>query len=169
MITNEFIINPEYDGISHINIYSKGKTELGKMLTNFSKFPIHTQDGDFMSVEGYWYWMSIEECEEREQLRKCYGFWAKKTGKEILETKAKRFDNDFEHKILKAIWYKFRRNSGLILQEYDNLPFEHYYNYGGKVVNVKDKYPFMIEGITKMRDYLVESKMLIENSKKKKN
>lgn len=151
------MIGPDKDGVDHINIYSKGKTELGRMLTNFSKFHIHTQDGDFMSVEGYWYWMSIEPCNEREKLRQCYGFWAKKTGKKILESKQRAFDDDFEHKILLAIWYKFRRNTQLILPEYKRLPFYHYYNYGGKVVDVTDKYPWMIDGITKMRNSLVEN------------
>lgn len=151
------MINPNNDGIDHINIYSKGKTELGRMLTNFSKFPIQTKAGSFMSVEGYWYWLNIEPCEEREQLRKCYGFWAKKTGKEILQTKQRVLDDEFEHKILLAIWYKFRRNAHLILPEYRELPFYHYYNYGGKVIDVTGKYPWMIEGITKMRDYLISS------------
>jgi len=152
------LIIPENDGKDHINIYSKGKTELGKMLSNFEKYPIHTKDGDFMSVEGYWYWMSIKPCNEREQLRKCYGFWAKKLGKEILEFKEKNWDKEFENKILLAIWYKFRRCSALILPEYSNLPFEHYYNYGGKVMDVKDKYPWMIDGITEMRNYFIRSK-----------
>ena len=154
-------INPKEDGIAHINVYSKGQTELGRMLTNFAKYPIVTEDGKFMSVEGYWYWMSIAETEpRREELRKAYGFWAKKLGKEILaETnngENSRWDDDFERKILKAIWYKFRRNANMLKEEYRHLPFEHYYNFGGKVVDVKDDYPWMIEGISKMRDALFE-------------
>ena len=65
-MNNEII--PTEDGITHINIYSKGQTELGKMLSNFAKFPIQTVDGNFMSVEGYWYFLSIDEkFSEREQ------------------------------------------------------------------------------------------------------
>lgn len=30
---------PEMDGIDHINVYSKGKTELGKLLSNFARTP----------------------------------------------------------------------------------------------------------------------------------
>ena len=152
------MINPNEDGVTHVNIYSKGKTELGRMLTNFAKFPIHTkEDGDFMSVEGYWYWLSIEDCKEKEILRKVYGFWAKKTGKELLEKYNKRFDENFERKILSAIWYKFKRNADLLDEDIANLPFEHYYNYGGKVVDVKDKYQWMFDGIDKMRKKLLES------------
>ena len=154
------VINPIEDGVTHINIYSKGQTELGRMLTNFSKFPIVTEDGTFMSVEGYWYYLSISENEpRREELRKAYGFWAKKLGKEILEEtnggKNSRFDKRFEEKILKAIWYKFKRNTHLLTNKNKNLPFEHYYNYGGKVIDVKEKYLWMVEGISKMRDVLI--------------
>lgn len=157
---NQKII-PMEDGIYHINIYSKGKTELGQMLSNFAKFPIETVDGKFMSVEGYWYFLSIDEkVPEREQLRSVYGFEAKRLGKEILQKtnngRNSRFDENFEQKILKAIWYKFKRNTHLLKPEYYNLPFEHYYNYNGKVVNVKNKYLWMVEGIEKMRDALIE-------------
>lgn len=150
-------MNPSEDGISHINIYSQSKTELGQMLSNFYKYPIKTEDGDFMSVEGYWYWLSIEDCTEKEVLRKVYGFNAKKVGKEILQTKNKRFDTDFEKKIIKAIWYKFKRNAHLIKDQFKDLPFEHYYNFSGCVRDVKDKYLWMIEAITKMRNYLIEN------------
>ena len=155
-------ILPFEDGIYHINIYSQGKTELGKMLSNFAKFPIQTADGNFLSVEGYWYYLSISENEpRREELRTVYGFEAKRLGKEILlqtnNGKNSRRDENFEEKILKAIWYKFRRNAHLLKPEYNSLPFEHYYNYNGKVINVKHKYLWMIEGITKMRDALLKT------------
>ena len=151
-----YVLNPDKDGIDHINIYSKGKTELGRMLTNFSKFNVYTKDGWFMSIEGYWYWMSIEPCEEREILRQCYGFKAKQVGREILKTKKPAWDDDFEHKILLAIWYKFRRNTHLLTPEYWELPFRHYYNFNGKIIDVTEKYQWMVDGITKMRDCLVE-------------
>lgn len=40
------------DGIDHINIYSKGKTTLGRMLSNFACTPFtHPEDGKFASIE----------------------------------------------------------------------------------------------------------------------
>ena len=51
------MINPKQDGISHVNIYSQGKTELGRMLSNFYHYQVITKDGNFTSVEGYWYWL----------------------------------------------------------------------------------------------------------------
>lgn len=65
-----------------------------------------------------------------------------------------RFEPDFENKILKAVWYKFRRNANLLTPEYRRLPIVHYYCYGGKVVDVTSKCQWLTDGITKMRDYL---------------
>lgn len=149
-------IIPENDGITHINIYSKAKTQLGLMLSNFYHFECLTDDGKFQSVEGYWYYLSIGDCKEKEVLRNLYGFSAKQKGKDLLKFKDKRFDEIFETKILKAIWYKFRRNAHLLNNDNKDLPFEHYYNYQGKIVYVKDKYPWLIDGITKMRIHLLK-------------
>lgn len=151
------MINPNNDGIDHINIYSQGKTELGKMLSNFYHYHIKTKDEDFESVEGYWYWLGIEDCEEKEVLRKLYGYNAKKIGNELKKKYKPRIDDDFENKILNAIWYKVKRNTNLFTNNIKNLPLEHYYNFGGKVVNVKDKYAWMIEGIERMRNYIVKN------------
>lgn len=50
-------LNPNKDGIDHINVYSGSRTELGKMLSNFYHFEIETKDGKFQSVEAYWFWL----------------------------------------------------------------------------------------------------------------
>jgi hypothetical protein len=149
------MIDPTQDGISHINIYSQGKTELGRMLSNFYHFKSITKDGDFQSVEGYWYWLGIEDCEEKEILKKLYGYNAKKIGNELKSKFNKRVDDDFENKILGAIWYKVKRNKTMFTDDIKELPFEHYYNFSGKIVNVKNKYLWMINGIDKMRKYLI--------------
>ena len=56
------ILTPQNDGITHINVYSKGKTTLGRWLTNFAHTPIDTIDGHFESIEGYWYWLGRFMC-----------------------------------------------------------------------------------------------------------
>jgi len=150
------MIDPTKDGITHINIYSQGKTELGRMLSNFYRYSIETKDGQFNSVEGYWYWLGIEDCKEKEILRKLYGYTAKKTGNNLKAHFNSRFDDEFEKKILNAIWYKVRRNTHLFVPEISKLPLEHYYNFSGKIVNVKNKYLWMIDGIDKMRNYIIE-------------
>lgn len=152
------MIDPNLDGVTHINIYSQGKTELGKMLSNFYKYKIITKDGDFNSVEGYWHWLGIEDCKEKEVLRTLYGYNAKKIGNDLKSHFNKRFDDEFEKKILNAIWYKVKRNTHLFNADNALLPLEHYYNFGGKVVDVKEKYIWMINGIEKMRKYILGNK-----------
>lgn len=155
----KYVINPNDDGITHINIYSKGKIALGRMLSNFYKTEINMPEGKFMSVEGYWHWLSIEDCPEKEALRNAYGANAKMLGKGLRKTKERRFDSDFENKIIKAIWEKAKQkeNLALFLPEYKNLPFEHYYVFGGRVVDAKEKFLWMINRISDMRDYIYKT------------
>jgi len=149
------MLDPNKDGIDHINIYSKAQTELGQMLSNFYKFPVLTKDGWFMCVEGYWYWLSLEECPEKEELRNLWGFKAKELGETLLKIKQCNPPKDFNERILQAIWYKFRRNTHLLLPEYASLPMYHYYNYSGKVVDVTSRFQWYVDGVSKMRDILV--------------
>jgi len=125
--------NPNEDGVTHINVYSKGKTELGRFLTNFSYSPfVHPEDGKFNSIEGYWYWLSSKD----DKLRTLSGFLAKQYGRKV---KASDWLNDDKSKakILEAIKIKIDNNPKMkkLLQE-NKLPLTHYYTYGDKVVNV---------------------------------
>lgn len=122
--------DPKEDGITHINVYSKGETELGRLMSNFANTPIHLkEDGEFASIEAYWYWLSAPEA-TRDELRPLYGYMAKKKGRELrgqdwVETA------DFQEKIQQAIWNKIKRHKRLreLLRE-SSLPFVHYYSFG---------------------------------------
>ncbi|MFE4571397.1 NADAR family protein [Paenibacillus chitinolyticus] len=149
------MIDPLQDGVSHINIYSQGKTELGKMLSNFTKCDILTKEGQFSSVEGYWYWLGIEDCSEKEVLRSLSGYQAKRIGSELKKKYQTKKDEEFQAKILRSIWEKVKKNSHMFRSETAALPFEHYYNYGGKIVDVKDKYIWLINGIDKIRKFVL--------------
>src|ERR1035437_2869192 len=119
------------DGITHINIYSKGKTEIGRWLSNFAESPITLKDdGEFASIEGYWYWLSSKD----ERLRKLSGFPAKQLGKEL--DNQKEIDSDFNNKIKNAIDVKMKTylNMSKILCS-SELPICHYYDYYGKKVD----------------------------------
>lgn len=143
-------MNPKEDGVTHINIYSKGATELGKLLSNFSKTPFtHTEHGSFQSVEGYWYWLKSGMCEDK--LRVLSGFKAKKFGKTLDIIPCE----DFEKNIITSIQCKLRQNKYLLkLLIESTLPFEHYYWYGDidnpKVTNL-DKYKWQIDEISRIR------------------
>jgi hypothetical protein len=118
------------DGTTHINIYSKGQTELGRLLTNFALSPFECQHGRFASVEGYWYWLTTRD----ESLRGLYGFMAKDKGKKAFVT----YDIEpelFRKLIRIALWCKAMQTPGLIEKLISTqLPFQHYYVYGDKKV-----------------------------------
>jgi hypothetical protein len=131
-------MNPEEDGITHINIYSNGKTLLGRLLSNFAKLPFKHPYGDFTSIEGFWYWLSVDpENPRREELRKLWGWEAKKLGREL---RGKDWVEDFWFKkhILFALQIKSENPLITKLLSENLLPFEHYYVYNDKVIEPKE-------------------------------
>lgn len=128
-------LDPSQDGIGHINIYSKGKTELGRFLSNFSDCNVDTDDGPFRTVEGYWYWLSIKD----DRLRTTNGFDSKKLGRELKGADWLE-DQQFKFKILKAICQKILSSEKYKKQlvKSINLPLVHYYVYNGKVIEPKN-------------------------------
>ena len=128
-------IDHNQDGISHINVYSKGRTELGRLLSNFANTPfMHPAHGKFASVEGYWYWLSCKE----DTLKELYGYKAKKVGRE-LGGEDWLDDAAFRMNVCTAITCKLEQNPYIskMLAETD-LPLVHYYlfgnNYNPKVI-----------------------------------
>lgn len=113
-------INPQEDGITHTNIYSKGKTEIGRFLSNFTEFNFDCEDGNFNSIEGYWYWLSTKD----DRLRKLSGWKAKHLGREL---RGDDWNNSEEFKIkIKAaikikLDYANKELSTIV------LPIKHYY------------------------------------------
>lgn len=113
------------DGVDHINIYSKGKTELGRLLTNMSDVPVTIPGiGQFRCMEAYWVYLSTG-CMYPEVIRMS-GFEAKKFGKD----KNKEYTSLFQDKIQEALWLRFEQNKELKKQFIDSsLPLKHYYCY----------------------------------------
>lgn len=124
------MIDPDKDGIDHINIYTKGKTELGRLLTNLADTPFTHEDyGHFKSVEGLWYWLISGKTQD--EFKNMSGFEAKKMGKLIPEENKCPVDDDFKEAIKKGFKAKVRENKKIIKLLYEStLPFEHYYFYG---------------------------------------
>jgi predicted NAD-dependent protein-ADP-ribosyltransferase YbiA (DUF1768 family) len=128
--------NPDSDGIDHVNVYSGGRTELGRFLSNFSRSPVDTVDGKFASIEGYWYWLGTDDS-ERERLRKAVGFAAKKIGRQLGSLDYPR-SSMFRLKIAAAIMAKLLSNERMAELLTDNtLPLAHYYVFGGRVIEPK--------------------------------
>lgn len=147
------MIEPELDGIDHINIYSKGKTELGRFLSNFSYSPINTEDGKFNSIEGYWYWLSTGK--KFEKLRVLYGYKAKQVGEYLRKNNRFKYEPNFQDKIIKAIKIKldtYKKYRELLL--YTRLPLKHYYVYGvpgNQVIIEPNEQRWVVESIEKYR------------------
>lgn len=131
--------HPSQDGINHINIYSKGKTELGRFLSNFTQSEINTPEGKFASIEGYWGYLGVKDVPQREQLRSLYGFKAKYTKKCLMELYGGNFDENFEEKIKNAILDKLEKNKAFLISQKHlfKLPFVHYYCFPDKVSGVQ--------------------------------
>lgn len=132
---------PSEDGVTHINVYSKGKTEVGRFLSNFSYSPVETQDGHFDSIEGYWYWLGCTH-PNKDKLRSVFGWKAKELGRE-LDSPDWIEDRIFKLKICNAIQDKiYRAPQNMVEAMKDikdrNLPLTHYYVFGSKVIEPKD-------------------------------
>ena len=126
-------LKPENDGVNHINVYSQGKTELGRLLSNFAHTPIMTEDGSFLSLEGYWYWLSTSH-PSKEKLRNVFGHEAKELGDFLSKGYQTRHPR-FKEKILADLRVKITTNERLkeLLLE-NKLPLAHYYAYGNQIV-----------------------------------
>lgn len=117
------------DGETHINIYSQGKTAIGRWLSNFTHEPINIEgDGYFPSIESYWYFLRTGG---DERFHKVSGFNAKKLGKELQDDHTP-IDDTFIEKIKHALDLKIKVDKTK-MREFaaSTLPFCHYYVFGG--------------------------------------
>jgi predicted NAD-dependent protein-ADP-ribosyltransferase YbiA (DUF1768 family) len=124
-------MRPDREGIDHINAYSQSRTELGRLLSNFAEVPIVTEDGQFSSIEGYWYWLNCSH-PARDGLRNLSGHAAKAFGRKLRTPDYPRGDfNEFRRKIKAAADAKIAASPRLreLLCE-NTLPIVHYYVYG---------------------------------------
>ncbi len=130
--TKTLDINPNKDGVDHINIYSNDKTELGRFLSNFTYSPfVHPQFGSFNSIEGFWWWLSTGK--KYDEFRILHGLKARNRGRELPRVPYEQF----EETIKRAIQLKIETKPDIRLKlALNKLPFKHYYvfNDSGKVV-----------------------------------
>lgn len=119
------------DGVDHINVYSKGDTELGRLLSNFAHTPFTGGGRQFASVEGWWHWYCTGK--KLHHLAGLYGFRAKQEGR-----KYKRIQVPNRKVLLPVYKRKIECNDYIheMLVE-STLPFTHYFNYGDKIVQTE--------------------------------
>ena len=126
------IYDPREDGITHINIYSKANTQLGRYMSNWTKDYINTELGEFDSIEGLIYYMGSFD----PKLRRLSGFEAKEYGEKV--DRGIRLPTDiFRGIIVGAMENKVLGNNHLhSLLKASTLPLTHYYTYGNKVIEI---------------------------------
>lgn len=147
---NGFPFGPDGDGIDHINIYSKGKTSIGRAMTNMSAIPVTIPgEGTFQSVEAYWYWLSTGMKDDR--FFTVDHFEAKNIGKSMPRVP---IDN-FEEKIKRAIKLKLDQFDPRMKRALKNstLPLTHYYHYGDDKSVAYTRYDWIIDYISELRAY----------------
>lgn len=132
--------DPKKDGIDHINIYSAGKTKLGRMLSNFYHSEVTDEKyGTFQSLEGFWYWYFTGQ--QHEVLRTLHGYKAKKVGKRFFKDRidingtTDEMIEAQQHMMIQKVLQNESIKSELIKSE---LEFTHYYNYSGTQVFIDD-------------------------------
>lgn len=136
--------DPLLDGVTHINVYSRGQTALGRDLSNFATTPITLPNhGAFRCLEGYWHWLSTGCCHDA--FRTVNGYHAKQLKKQHEKVP---IDN-FEAQFCAAIAAKLDQHPEITHQLcMCNLPLLHYYVYGHPPkVQVPLKYLWIIEGL----------------------
>lgn len=122
----EIECHPKSDGKTHINIYSRGKTRLGRLCSNHADIAIeHPNYGHFRNLEGLWYYLRTGM--KHDSLRVLSAFEARLHGKELEKEWNPQFNQEFKMGIVAKV--KASEELRRLLGESD-LPFVHYYVYG---------------------------------------
>lgn len=142
--------NPENDGVTHINVYSRGRTVLGKLLSNFAEVIIDSPEyGRVHSIEGLWYYLITGE--KHPELLSMSGWEAKKHGRNF----SRNFTiskEEFRDKICSAITLKVMSSKRIydLMKDSDFLPFTHYYVNDGNVRTPPNN-EWILEHLEKLR------------------
>lgn len=161
---------PINDGKDHINIYTKGSTELGRLLTNLSDVPVKVGDLNFRTLEGLWYFtlLSLTDSLDKVNLKILMnenGFKVKSHSREVIsshnlinEVDKIRDTEEFRTSIKNFITIKIISNDKLMkMLKESELPLTHYYYYG-KLENPKvhylNEYQWMTDHIVELRNKL---------------
>jgi hypothetical protein len=124
---------PLEDGTTHINIYTRGQTTLGRWLSNLANVKVTINNVTFRSLENYWFWLQANE-EAKPFLVSCPPFDAKNYFKHHPEHRIPQ-DPSFEENIKQAMKHKLHQHPDMAkVFAASTLPFAHYYQYGGKPV-----------------------------------
>lgn len=147
--------DPTEDGFTHINTYSKGRTELGRMLSNFAYSPFSYEPyGNFNSVEAFYYWYLTGQ--QHDDLRTLSGSYAKVKGQSYNSDRTEHSLSEETIEIMQgAIICKIAQNEELRdMLIASTLPMCHYYYMHGRVINPFDGHDWFSETLEDIRTAL---------------
>ena len=131
---NKIDLKPSDDGVTHVNVYTRGRTALGRSLSNLADIAFeHPTFGRFRTMEGLWFWLALGR--SNDMFRMMDGYNARRHGSDG----TKVWVDGFQDHIRDGITAKIVQNPELremLCVSYTELPFFHYYCYG-KGDNVK--------------------------------
>ena len=140
---------PEEDGVTHVNVYSKSRCLLGRLLSNFAHIPFEIDGRKFESVESWWYYSKMINInsdalfplftdEQINEISGLIGKEAKKRFRELYKEDSQQFSpkQDSLRKVylLKAQAHEELRE--LLVK--NELPLVHYYMMFDKKVSADD-------------------------------
>lgn len=143
------MINPEEDGKTHVNVYSRGVTALGRALSNLSECNIeHPYFGHFRTLEGLWFYMKTGFRDDSFRIIK--GVAARELGKKMSTAHYPLFSKMFKLGMLEKLDKNPQLQRDLLANE---LPLAHYYIYGKKVM-MQDRHQWQLDYWTLLRSAL---------------
>lgn len=154
-------IVPAKDGVDHINIYSKGKTSLGRALTNMFQFTFEYNGCTFHSVEQAWHYFKFLDinplvAQHILSLENSYDCLKYARANSVPETVAFVQTDAFRNRIKDVIITRLQADDALRVQLKNSvLPFKHYFVYGADAVrDQSDKYSWLIQIFEDLRTEL---------------
>lgn len=122
------------DGITHVNTYSKGATQLGRLISNMYEDPFTCELGSFRCIECLYHYVRFYQEPEAEMFHSLNGFDGKKLANLLKAERKEDFYPGWEKILYTQMWEKFKRHRCYFVFQYKDLPLVHYYVYGGKEV-----------------------------------
>ena len=139
-------LKPEYDGINHVNVFSKSRSKLGRMLSNFAHTPFTLGENKFESVESWWYWTKMNNInksvlfpvftpEHLSEIKTKIGKYAKDYFRELHKDDSSSYSPTKEE-LKEAYLQKLIEHPDIEKMLFENtLPIAHYYVMFDKKVN----------------------------------
>lgn len=164
--------NTQDDGVTHINVYSRAETELGRWLSNFTAGEVVSEvGGKFASMEALYHYLKIfrtytlnrmnvhqDVVEKLEELKTKSGREAQVLGRDIKQLVRKKGvytyevpDEEFERIFTNALVHKLKSNEEMLEKLKDEVsdgkPLLHYYVLGKNTLIHKKHFDWLPDRI----------------------